>query len=138
MVVTHFPETVLIAAVFRAGESKTMKTFLIIRPMTPFNRAILPRRTRLDCPMANAKSVSSLLKSCPAFRMSRISHRKGHRVIRHDEKTGGNRSQACCHTSATVSEVKSGWISEYFRRVPQWMTEMLSSKPVSPSMAGTC
>lgn len=138
MVVTHFPETVLIAAVFRVGESNTMKTFLIIRPMTPFTIAILPRRTRLDCPMTNAKSISPLLKSRPALRMSRISHRKGHRVIRHDEKKGGNRSQACRNTSATVSDVKSGWISEYFRRVPKWMTEILYSKPVSPSMAGTC
>ena len=104
MVIRHFPQAVLIPAIFRAGEPEDMNAFFMIGAMTPFDNPILPGRPRLDRPMTNAQGVGHLSKGGSSFRMGRLPHREGHRVIGHDENKGGNRSHARRTTAATVAD----------------------------------
>lgn len=94
MVIHHFPEAVLISALFRTREAEDMKTFVIIGSMASLDKPVLPRGAGLNRSMLNPQDIRHLLKRCPAFRMRRIPHRKRPRIVGHDEKKGGNRSQA--------------------------------------------
>jgi len=138
VIIGHFPQPVLIPAFFRTTEPQDMTTCFVIRAMAPFDNTILPRRPGLNGPVLNPKRPRQALKGGSPLRMSAIAHRERHRIVGHDEKKGGNRSHARRRTPATVCDRESWWISEYFTRVPRCMTEILSSKPVCPSIAGNC
>ena len=111
---------------------------LIVCAMASLNTAILPRGAAGNRPMRHPEGIGLLLKRRSSSRMRRRAHRERHRIVHHDEKKGGRRSHARRKTPATVGEVASGWISEYFMRVRKWMAEIVYSNPVFPSMAGSC
>ncbi len=50
-VVAHFPQAMDIPPFFRRHELLSMETFLVIRPITPFNKPIAPRRAAGYPPM---------------------------------------------------------------------------------------
>ncbi len=94
LIIRHFPEAVLIPALFRTAKPEDMKTFFVIGTMTAFDEPILPGRPGLNRAMLNPERLRHALKGCSPFGMSAIAHREGHRIIGHDEKKGGKRSHA--------------------------------------------
>jgi hypothetical protein len=94
-----------------------LETVFIVRPMTPFNKPVLPRTMGLDGPMLNPSRRRFLLKGRLILGMSRVAHGKRPGMIRYDEKKGGKRRGASSSTAASVGDVASVRISEYFSRV---------------------
>lgn len=94
MVRGHFPEAMLVPPIFGTGEPEDMKTLCVIGTMASFNKAILPRRPGLNGPMLNLQPFRQALKGGSPLRVGTLAHREGHRIVGHDEKKGGNRSQA--------------------------------------------
>ncbi len=127
----------LVTALFTWCKSDLRKAFFIVRAIAPLDDAVSPRACFLYQSMNSARFFDRLCKACFSFRMSRVFHRKIHRVIGESYEKGGRLSKALWYTPATVSVVQSAWISEYFQRVRKWIKLILYSKPLLPLMAGS-
>jgi len=94
-----------------------MEQFLIIRPMTPLNDPVLPGRMRPAQTVDQTKVMDFDIKSGFPFWMSAEVHAELESIVGPNQKKGGRLSMARFKTPATVSDFRSGWISEYFKRV---------------------
>ncbi len=116
-IVFKIPELQLISPHFGIGESHDVEQLFVVRPVAPFNDAVLPRTTRFAFPMNQPQTVCQLLKGAFPLWMGAKSHGELEGVVGPDEKKGGRRSSARFKTPATVADFRSACISVYLSRV---------------------
>ena len=118
VIIPHLPQSVLVTPFLRTPKLHHVKQFLVIRPMRPLDKTVLPRTG----PAALSMDQSQFVDHEPfeprlPFRMGGEAHGEFGGVVGPDEKKGGSMSSAPCKNAATVSDRWSGRISEYFSRV---------------------
>ncbi len=117
IVVLELPQLQLIPPLLATCKSHSMEQLLVVCAMAPLNDSVLPRRPRLALSMDKTKLIYKLLKRAFPLRMGAKPHGELEGIVGPDEERGGSRSKARLRTPATVKDLRSGWISEYLRRV---------------------
>ena len=103
-VVLVFPELELIPPVFGIDKPQAVKQLLIVRAMTAFDDAVLPRRARSAQTMNHVQGRDRSIKSGQSLGVPTVLHREFDGVVGPNEKKGGSRSKARRKTPATVAE----------------------------------
>jgi hypothetical protein len=93
-IVVHFPQSVLITAVFGRSKSDLMKAFVIVGAIASFDDSISPRTCPLDQRVDSAIFFDFFGKGGLAFGMKGIFHRETHGIIRKSYEKGGKLSKA--------------------------------------------
>lgn len=101
-VILHFPQTMLVATVFRTSKTNLRKAFFVVRAITALNDAITPRTRLLDEGVNSSILFHGFGKGRFSFRMRGEFHRETHRVISESYEKGGSLSNALWYTSAMV------------------------------------
>ena len=118
VIIIHLPQAVLITPLLRTRKLHHVKQFLVIRPMRPLDKSVLPGTGPATLRMDQAQFIDhEPFEPRLPFRMGGEAHGEFGGVVGPDQKKGGSMSSARRKKAATVSERWSGRISEYFSRV---------------------
>jgi hypothetical protein len=93
-VILHLPQPMLIPSLFGTGKTHLRKAFFIVRAIAAFNDAVSPRTRSPDQRVNSAGFFDRFGKARFPIRVSRVFHRKIHRVIGKNYKKGGSFSTA--------------------------------------------
>lgn len=116
-IIFEIPQFQLVSPHLWVTESQHAEQLFIVRAMTSLNDPVLPGRPPVTFSMNQSQSGNQVLKGTPPFWMGTEPHCELEGVVRPYEEKGGSKSSARWRTPATVTDLRSGWISEYLSRV---------------------
>jgi hypothetical protein len=116
-IILEIPQFQLVSPHLWVTEPQHAEQLFIIRAMTSLNDPVLPGRPPVTFGMDQSQPGNQILKGTPPFRVGTESHCEFEGVVRPYEEKGGSKSNARWRTPATVTDLRSGWISEYLSRV---------------------